>query len=357
LFASLETTKPVNNSVSSKNHEQKSELANTFSIDIDPFSSSSSSESSFNNKNNKKPFVDPFGINLTTSSNKTVFDPFSVFDSFANIDFNTMSDEKESNDKIQSTHVDDPFHAADEPINANIEQNEEPETPPSSIFFYRPSIALNNPQLTYVSQSIENGSGDDDDNIDNAFIAYSSETRSDETSNENDELSRISNELAETKLKLTEILEEEEPDTNVNSNLVDRVITSSSSSDSESVNSLRMDNKKEPSVKFSIDNIKITKDNDESEEETEKNEAARDKHEQFDDEEEEEAETNMDNYFTKEANNDQNQQQSTLSASPDPLEESKMNTVTCHIFKMKNFNYVIHMRVYENGGQSILFEF
>ena len=357
---SLETPKPVKKSASSNHHEQKSELASTFSIDIDPFSSSSSSETSFNNNNNNsnKPLVDPFGISLTpfNNSNKTVFDPFSVFDSFTNIDFNLkMSEEKESN-QVELTHTDNPFEASEEPAKPtndeqNDEQNEEPETPPSSIFFYRPSIALNNPQLTYVSQSNKKdssggGTDDDDDNIDNAFITYSSETRSDESAIKNDELQRISNELAETKLKLTEILEEEEEtDNNGRPNLVDRVVSSSSSSDSDSVSSFRMNSEKEAPVKFSIENIKITKnDDEESDDEAEKNEKEQ--------EQEEQEETNMDNYFVKEQNSknqkQQHHHQSTLSASPDPMEESKTNTVTCHNFKMKNFNYMyssVHMRV------------
>lgn len=233
------------------------QLNQQFSIDIDPFSSSSSANSSFsknnNNNNNKTIKTDPFGIGLTNDTKP--IDPFTIFDNFTK-----MSDPTETVNQLDET---------------TQEQNDQ-ETPSFQISYHDP---------------IEDEQYNDDEDIGNAFLTYSNSDQvnlSDES--KLDEMALISNELEESKLKLTEILEEdEELSERQQTNVVDRVISDSDSDD-------LIDERNDESNKFSIDNLKIGQQNSEDED----------------------GDSN--------SNKDNNQQvQSTLSAaSPDSMDEIKM---------------------------------
>lgn len=200
------------------------QLNQQFSIDIDPFSSSSSTNSSFskNNNNNKTIKTDPFGIGLTNDTKP--IDPFTIFDNFTK-----MSDPTETVNQLDET---------------TQEQNDQ-ETPSFQISYHDP---------------IEDEQYNDDEDIGNAFLTYSNSDQvnlSDES--KLDEMALISNELAESKLKLTEILEEDEDlSERQQTNVVDRVISDSDSEDS-------IDERNDESTKFSIDNLKIGQQNSEDE--------------------------------------------------------------------------------------------
>lgn len=200
------------------------QLNQQFSIDIDPFSSSSSTNSSFskNNNNNKTIKTDPFGIGLTNDTKP--IDPFTIFDNFTK-----MSDPTETVNQLDET---------------TQEQNDQ-ETPSFQISYHDP---------------IEDEQYNDDEDIGNAFLTYSNSDQvnlSDES--KLDEMALISNELAESKLKLTEILEEDEDlSERQQTNVVDRVISDSDSDD-------LIDERNDESNKFSIDNLKIGQQNSEDE--------------------------------------------------------------------------------------------
>jgi hypothetical protein len=300
-------------------------LAQTFSIDIDPFSSeSTSTNSSFTSKTQ---ITDPFGFNIaptkTTAAN-LYFNPFQ--DNFTdNFSKKMSNDETEPISILDFSKADDlngstPFDQDDQDKNNKQEEEE------NKLFFYKPSIPLNNPQLTFVEQNRDDDDDNNEDNIDNAFIAYSNEHHTHDKV-ETDEMTIISNELADTKLKLKEILEEEvnttdelpvdetTPENNDRPfNVVDTAISDSDSdSDSIEFNGHKLTNK------FNMDNVNIKQFN-------------------IGDDEEEEEEVEEEKKVTEAKEPLETIQiRSTLTASPESVadDSTKSNSVKLYIFKQK----------------------
>ena len=304
-------------------------LAQTFSIDIDPFSSeSTSTNSSFTSNNqNKTQLTDPFGFNIapTTTASNLYSNPFQ--DNFTdNFSKKMSNDETEPISILDFSKADDlngstPFDQDDQDNNNKQEEKEEEE---NKLFFYKPSIPLNNPQLTFVEQNRDDND-DNEDNIDNAFIAYSNEHHTHDKV-ETDEMTIISNELADTKLKLKEILEEEvnttdelpvdEITTENNDRPFNVVDTAISDSDSDSIefNGHKLTNK------FNMDNVNIKQFN-------------------IGDDEEEEEEEEDEEKKVMEAKEplETIQIRSTLTASPESIadDSTKSNSVKLYIFTQK----------------------